>query len=122
MLTIIQMSGILSIRNKEAKKMVKCTHEEYKDSRLSSQLGQFYSFEGGSCECGRCACLFIFYQFSYKKTGGYPLIPTLPRVLAVILYPVYLILDPPTLLIILYATYPSQMDSIKQYCTQPNYM
>ena len=54
------MSGILSIRNKEAKKMVKCTHEKNKGSRLSSQLGQFYSFEGGSCECGRCACLFIF--------------------------------------------------------------
>ena len=33
--------------------MVKCTHEKNKGSRLSSQLGQFYSFEGGSCECGR---------------------------------------------------------------------
>ena len=49
MLTIIQMSGILSIRNKEAKKMVKCTHEKYKGSRLSSQLGQFYSFEDNFC-------------------------------------------------------------------------
>ena len=55
------MYGILSIRNKEAKKMVKCTHEKYKGGRLSSQLGQFYSFEDGSCECGRVACLFIFY-------------------------------------------------------------
>ena len=101
------MNGILSIRNKEEIKMIKCTHEKHKGVRLSAQLGQFYSFEGGSCECGRVACLFIFYQFSYKKSGGYPLIPTLPRVLAVILYPTYLFLDPPTLLIILYATYPS---------------
>lgn len=40
--------------------MVKCTHEEYKGSRLSSQPGQFYSFEDGSCECGRGACLLFF--------------------------------------------------------------
>ena len=87
--------------------MVNCSRKKHKWVRLSSQHGQFSAFEGNSCECGRCACLFIFYQFSYKKSGGYPLIPTLPRVIAVILYPAYLILDPPTVLIILYATYPS---------------
>src|SRR5699024_11383137 len=53
MLTMIKMNGILSIINKEAKKMVKCTHEKYKGSRLSAQLGQFYSFEDKSDKSGR---------------------------------------------------------------------
>src|SRR5699024_669824 len=52
MLTMIKMNGILSIINKEAKKMVKCTHEKYKGSRLSAQLGQFYSFEDKSDKSG----------------------------------------------------------------------
>src|SRR5699024_346046 len=71
MLTMIKMNGILSIRNKEAKKMVKGTHEKYKGSRLSSQHGQFYSFEGKSCECGRWACLLILYQIFLEKTVGH---------------------------------------------------
>src|SRR5699024_3854264 len=71
MLTMIKMNGILSIINKEAKKMVKCTHEKYKGSRLSAQLGQFYSFEDKSDKSGRWACLLIFYQIFLEKTGGH---------------------------------------------------
>ena len=87
--------------------MVNCSRKKDNWVKLSSQHGQFSAFKGFLYKRWRVACLFIFYQFSYKKTGGYPLFPTLPRVLPVILYPAYLFLDPPTLLIILYATYPS---------------
>ena len=41
--------------------MVNCSRKKDNWVRLSSQHGQFYSFEGGSCECGRGACLLIFY-------------------------------------------------------------
>ena len=33
--------------------MVNCSRKKDNGVRLSSQHGQFYSFEGGSCECGR---------------------------------------------------------------------
>src|SRR5699024_5037475 len=45
-LTMIKMNGILSIRNKEEIKMVKCTYEKHKYGILSSQHGQFSAFKG----------------------------------------------------------------------------
>src|SRR5699024_2528843 len=69
-LTMIKMNGIMSIRNKEEIKMVKCTYEKHKYGILSSQHGQFSAFKGFFYKRGRGACLLIFYQIFLEKTGG----------------------------------------------------
>ena len=59
--------------------MVNCSRKKDNWVRLSSQNGQFSAFKGFFYKRGRGACLFIFYQFSYKKSGGYPPHPYSPK-------------------------------------------
>ena len=66
------MSGILSIRNKEAKKMVKCTHEKTKVVDCPLSLDSFIHLKAVRVNAGGALVFLFFINFLTKNQGDTP--------------------------------------------------